>query len=216
MAGKRPTSPPPSPVLSESSAVQEYFHPSSSDLSDSDSVLLPLGEVTAYLDQVLCALGLHTEARTSFITYVVAIFSFCITFTDAFGAEYAHYIHLPRSHRYWLPSFLRHKHIALRFLPQSAYERAAPLDIVPRPDIVTRVFMLFKGITDDDLPNWENARARVATGGVRSSSVAWWKDVVGVDLDKALDVRLYRALEWGGMEVLRPGNNSNLDVRGGD
>jgi hypothetical protein len=54
-------------------------------------------------------------------------------------------------------------------------------------------------------------RARDAAGeggsGAGAWAVDWWKDVVGVDLDQALDVSLYRVLEWGGMEVLRPGRN---------
>ncbi|KAG2741419.1 hypothetical protein P692DRAFT_20255880 [Suillus brevipes Sb2] len=33
------------------------------------SVVIPVGKVAVYLDESLKALGLHTEARTSFITY---------------------------------------------------------------------------------------------------------------------------------------------------
>jgi hypothetical protein len=32
--------------------------------------------------------------------------------------------------------------------------------------------------------------------------VAWWVDVVGVDLVRVGDETLFRVLEWGGMEVL--------------
>lgn len=85
----------------------------------------------------------------------------------------------------------------MRFVPQAAYERAAPLDIVPAPDIVTRVFMLYKGVEENALLDWSSARARAA------DDVAWWKDVVGVNVDRARDARLFRVLEWGGMEVLR-------------
>ncbi|KAG2746498.1 hypothetical protein P692DRAFT_201792034 [Suillus brevipes Sb2] len=59
-----------------------------------DSVLIPVGKVAVYLDKSLKALGLHTEARTSFII----------------GS-------------YWLPSFLKHEYIALRFVLQAAYKR---------------------------------------------------------------------------------------------
>lgn len=62
-------SPPPSPVLGQPS-VGEVFRPSLGDLSDSDSVLMPVSSITGYLDSALKVLGLHTEARTSFITYV--------------------------------------------------------------------------------------------------------------------------------------------------
>ncbi|KAG9046839.1 hypothetical protein FS837_003547 [Tulasnella sp. UAMH 9824] len=45
------------------------FTPGSSECSPQDSVLLPVDEVPDYLDKALLALGLHTEGRTSFITF---------------------------------------------------------------------------------------------------------------------------------------------------
>lgn len=91
---------------------------------------------------------------------------------------------------------LKHKHLALRFVPQSAYEKAAPLDISPKPDIVTRVFMLFQGVPETELSNWKEAEERA------KEDVSLWKDVVGVDEIKQRDTGLFRVLEWGGMEVL--------------
>jgi len=160
-----PPSPPRSPAFDQPQQV-EHFSPVSSDLYDADSVVLSVDKVTPYLDKSLKVLGLHTEARTSFITY-------------------------------WLPAILKHKYIALRFVPQSAYERAAPLEISPQPDIVTRVFMLFKGVREDQLTNWSCAQTKA------NKDVAWWADVVGVELAQANDTNLFRVLEWGGMEVLR-------------
>ncbi|KAG1844198.1 hypothetical protein DFJ58DRAFT_907284 [Suillus subalutaceus] len=142
----------------------DTFSPTSSSLSDTDSVVIPVDKVTVYLDKSLKALGLHTEARTSFITY-------------------------------WLPDILKHEYIALRFVPQAAYERAASLNISPQPDVVTRVFMLFRGIPKEHLENWSNAQMQA------EKDVAWWVDVVGVDLARAGDMALFRVLEWGGMEV---------------
>ncbi|KAJ7138854.1 hypothetical protein C8R46DRAFT_1234099 [Mycena filopes] len=156
-----PPSPPASPVL-ENLDTTDSFSPLTSDLSPADSVLIAVDSITPYLDKVLFALGLHTEARTSFITY-------------------------------WLPSFLQHKHVALRFVPQAAYEASAALDITPAPDVVTRVFMLFKG-ADDALNGWSEADA--VNDGER------WRQVVGVDVARTADATLFRVLEWGGMEVL--------------
>ncbi|CAA7263616.1 unnamed protein product [Cyclocybe aegerita] len=82
-------------------------------------------------------------------------------------------LHYQRS-RYWLPSILKHKHIALRFLPQSAYER----------------------INDDALDHWSVAKAKAI------EDVNLWRNIVGVDLDRAKDTSLFRVLEWRGMEVL--------------
>jgi len=91
---------------------------------------------------------------------------------------------------------LKHNHVALRFLPQSVYEQAAPLKISPVPDVITRVFMLFTGVDEELLPQWPQAQERAC------HSADFWKDVAGVDCMCSLDESLFRVLEWGGMEVL--------------
>ncbi|KAH9960158.1 hypothetical protein BC827DRAFT_1133568 [Russula dissimulans] len=144
----------------------ETFDPSRPSVDPGDSVVLPIGKVAGYLDTVLKALTLHTEARTSFITY-------------------------------WLPDLLKHEYIALRFLSQASYERAAEMHISPTPDVVTRVFMLFRGVAKSDIGLWEQAAARASAedGGT------FWARVVGVDAVRAADDGLFRVLEWGGMEI---------------
>jgi hypothetical protein len=72
---------------------------------------------------------------------------------------------LQYAHRFWLPSFFLHKHIALRFLPQSMYSHAAPLSMDPQPDVVTRIFMLFTGVADEDRPKWPSADLRANEDG---------------------------------------------------
>ena len=180
-----PLSPPNSPFFEQQQTI-EPFSPIGSDLHDTDSVLLPVDNISPYLDKVLRALGLHTEARTSFITYV----------------SHNHHIKLkshiiPVRFSYWLPSLWKHKYIALRFLPQASYEQAAPLNISPQPDITIRIFMLFKGVAHDELADWAEAQQRA------EEDVVWWRYVVDVDIAKVADVNLFRVLEWGGMEVLR-------------
>lgn len=91
---------------------------------------------------------------------------------------------------------LKHEYIALCFIPQDAYEQAAQLRITPVPDVVTRVFMLFRGVAVGELGLWAKARARAAV-----ADGAFWADVVGVNAARAADSRLFRVLEWGGMEV---------------
>ncbi|PBK61377.1 ubiquitin-domain-containing protein [Armillaria solidipes] len=160
-----PPSPPSSPRLGLADLdIIPPFDPSMADLTDSNSVVLPRSRTAPYLDKALTTLGLHVEARTSFITY-------------------------------WLPSILKHDFVALRFLPQASYEHAAPLDVEPKPDVVTRVFMLFKRVCEDELDEWETSLSRA------SENVEVWKDVVGVDCDGMKDEALFRVLEWGGMEV---------------
>ncbi|KAK0216442.1 hypothetical protein EDD85DRAFT_437840 [Armillaria nabsnona] len=45
------------------------FDPLLAELTDSNSVILPTSKIALYLYNTLTALGLHVEARTSFITY---------------------------------------------------------------------------------------------------------------------------------------------------
>ncbi len=56
---------------------------------------------------------------------------------------------------------LKHDFVALRFLPQASYEHAAPLDVEPKPDVVVRVFMLFKRVCEDEFDDWEGSLAGV-------------------------------------------------------
>ncbi|KAH8986741.1 hypothetical protein EDB92DRAFT_1878657 [Lactarius akahatsu] len=147
-------------------ANTEAFDPSCPSVNPGDSVLLPTSKLPGYLDVVLKALTLHTEARTSFITY-------------------------------WLPDMLKYEYVALRFIAQESYEKAAGMRITPAPDIVTRVFMLFRGVAASDLALWEPARARAA----EADGATFWADAVGVDAARAADSGLFRVLEWGGMEV---------------
>ncbi|KAF8351054.1 hypothetical protein F5887DRAFT_935658 [Amanita rubescens] len=144
----------------------EPFDPSKPVLTPQNSVLLraPV-DLTGYLDKALSAMGLHTEARTSFITY-------------------------------WLPSFIKYEYVALRFLEQSSYESAARLDITPKPDVVTRVFMLFRGVDACDLDIWSEAEQRT-----KDMDVGGWRTIVGIDVEGMGCEELFRVLEWGGMEV---------------
>ena len=102
---------------------------------------------------------------------------------------------LTSNHSYWLPDMLKHTHVALRFLDQVAYAHAASLDVSPEPDVVTRIFMLFRGVKELELGEWEGAQAKAA------EPAEMWRDVVGMNLEETLDESLFRVIEWGGMEV---------------
>ncbi|GAA5863804.1 hypothetical protein JCM8547_006070 [Rhodosporidiobolus lusitaniae] len=139
------------------------FDPSSPSLNASNGAALPLPTFLPYLDKVLSSLALHTSARNDFVTF-------------------------------WLPSLSRMascgQHIAFRFLPQTEYEPSARLAVEPKPDVITRVFLLFKGVNESDVNEWKKA-----------DEVDWVKEV-GVEEEKVRDEGLFRVLEWGGMEVV--------------
>jgi len=69
--------------------------------------------------------------------------------------------------------------------------------VSPSPDVVTRVFMLFRGIAPGDLDLWSQAAARATA----DDGTTFWTNVVGIDSARASDRSLFRVLEWGGMEV---------------
>ncbi|GAA6050626.1 hypothetical protein NBRC10513_004187 [Rhodotorula toruloides] len=139
------------------------FDPSNPSLDASNGCALPFATFLAHLDKTLASLSLHTAARNDFITY-------------------------------WLSHFTRIRnagqHIGFRFLAQSDYERAARLNVDPKPDVVTRVFLLFKGVDAVEASEWR-----------KPDKVDWLKEV-GVEVDKVKDESLFRVLEWGGMEVV--------------
>jgi hypothetical protein len=70
--------------------------------------------------------------------------------------------------------------------------------ISPAPDIVTRVFMLFRGVPTGDLGFWEQAATRATTA---DGGAAFWTRVVGIDPVRASDRDSFRVLEWGGLEI---------------
>ncbi|KEP47991.1 putative ubiquitin [Rhizoctonia solani 123E] len=165
-----PSSPPTSRPTRPIESPPQAFDPANPVLLPSHPVPLPFDKVTGYIDDALLALGLHTEARTSFIT-------------------------LGRLFGYWLPNLSKHAFIALRFLPQNEYEKAAPLNITPAPDVTTRVFMLFRDVEEGRIEQWDEAVV------MANRDVTVWRDVVGVDVAQVQDNSLFRVLEWGRMEV---------------
>lgn len=178
------------PDSRSSSPAMESFNPAYPDINPSNSVLMHIDEIPKYLDNALLALGLHTEARTSFITYVYYLKRRTSTLILKCTYTSNHFI------RYWLSDILKHTNIALRFLPQSAYEEAAPLNITPKPISVVRIFMLWKGVATDKVGQWQEAIDRF-----HYMTVDEWCNVVGVPSTfHARSNTGLTVLEWGGME----------------
>lgn len=66
-----PLSPSPSPTTEQTTFEFETpFIPNQPQVNATNSVVLEVSKMTPYLDKAIKGLGLHTEARTSFITYV--------------------------------------------------------------------------------------------------------------------------------------------------
>ncbi|KAM0787389.1 hypothetical protein ACM66B_003474 [Microbotryomycetes sp. NB124-2] len=83
--------------------------------------------------------------------------------------------------------------VAITFVSQTAFEDSARLDIVPKPDYVGRLFMLFKAVDKHD-KKWDVARNKF-------KKVNWAK-VIGIDSVKMEDKSLFRVVECGAMKVV--------------
>ena len=86
------------------------------------------------------------------------------------------------------------KYTAIRLLEQTTYEQLVPLAISPPPDVITRVVILLRSLTEDEAATWTEARQRKELGS------GYWRDIIGFD-ERALDGSLYRALEWRVVEI---------------
>ena len=92
---------------------------------------------------------------------------------------------------------MKHQHVTLRFLPQESFEAVAPMEVTPRPDVVTRIFMVARGLDNEEAQSeeWVEASHRAL------QPVEFWQRIVGMSLERALDSTVFRVLEWGGMFV---------------
>ncbi|THH28592.1 hypothetical protein EUX98_g5598 [Antrodiella citrinella] len=101
--------------------------------------------------------------------------------------------------RLWIPTFIRYEYIALRFLPQKLYGQAVFLTVRPKPNLIIRIFMLFRGLSGEDIKSWPLAQKRL------QDPVTRWQKEVGVsqaDIDRLEDKTIFRILECNGLEVL--------------
>ncbi|KAK6844197.1 hypothetical protein PG995_014307 [Apiospora arundinis] len=135
--------------------------------------ILPFDKLVERLDQILEEFCLTVAMRTDFMVY-------------------------------WLPAFQRLRnrgqHIKFSFVPQIAFSMAARLDIdidlvtdidcKPARQTTGRVFMLFSGV-DASLVH------ESCTVPVDWVKYAWYYGIK----DSMKNEKLFRVLEWGGMEV---------------
>lgn len=104
-------------------------------LTSSNSVVLPFHDFIGYLEMTLERLQLTVSMRTDFMTY-------------------------------WMPKFLHIRDqgldIAVTFVEQSMFNKAARLSITPQPSTVARGFMLFGAVDnterDENDSEWRNLR----------------------------------------------------------
>ena len=76
--------------------------------------------------------------------------------------------------------------------------------VSPAPDVVIRVFMLFRGVHSDNVGAWASAAARATA----EDGATFWTKVVGVDAVRALIARCSACWSGAGSKL------SNLRIAG--
>lgn len=92
-----------------------------------------------------------------------------------------------------MSSFAAHKNIAYRFLSPSKIAAAIDISVTADPCVFTRLFLIFRGISDDDLGIFAGA-------GEKEANAVNWREVVGWSEDSK-EPTMFRVLETSVLEV---------------
>lgn len=92
-----------------------------------------------------------------------------------------------------MSSFASHRNIAYRFMSPGKIAAAIDISVTAENCVFTRLFLMFRGLSDDDLGNFAGA-------GEKEANTVNWRDVVGwSELSK--DPTQFRVLETSVLEV---------------
>jgi hypothetical protein len=89
--------------------------------------------------------------------------------------------------------FSKHKNIAYRFLSPSKIAAAIDMTLTADPCVFTRLFLIFRGVSEDDMEIFSGA-------GEKEANLQNWREVVGWT-ETSKDATLFRVLETSVLEV---------------
>lgn len=92
-----------------------------------------------------------------------------------------------------ISAFAAHKNIAYRFLSPSKIAAAIDISVTADPCIFTRLFLIFRGLTDDDVGMFAGA-------GEKEANSVNWREIVGWS-ENSKDTAQFRLLETSVLEV---------------
>lgn len=92
-----------------------------------------------------------------------------------------------------MSAFSAHRNIAYRFMSPSKIAAAIDISVTAENCVFTRLFLMFRGVSDDELGNFAGAGEKEANG-------VNWREIVGwSELSK--DPTQFRVLETSVLEV---------------
>jgi hypothetical protein len=92
-----------------------------------------------------------------------------------------------------MAAFSAHKNIAYRFLSPNKIAAAIDISVTADPCVFTRLFLIFRGLSDDDVGVFAGA-------GEKEANQVNWRDIVGWS-ENSKDTTLFRVLETSVLEV---------------
>ncbi|KAF8580876.1 hypothetical protein K439DRAFT_1648057 [Ramaria rubella] len=92
-----------------------------------------------------------------------------------------------------MSSFATYKNIAYRFMSPSRLAAAVDLSVTCSPCVWTRIFLMYRGISDDELSAFAGA-------GEKEGAIHDWKQVVGWT-EQSRDKQAFRVLETSVLEI---------------
>jgi len=92
-----------------------------------------------------------------------------------------------------MSAFSAHKNIAYRFLSPSKIAAAVDISVTAEPCLFTRLFLIFRGLNDEEVREFEVA-------GEKEANAYNWREIVGWS-EHSKDPEQFRVLETSVLEV---------------
>jgi len=92
-----------------------------------------------------------------------------------------------------IAAFAAHKNIAYRFMSPSKIAAAVDITVTSDPCVFTRLFLIFRGLNDDEVGIFAGA-------GEKEANMVNWREVVAWSEDSK-DQAMFRVLETSVLEV---------------
>ncbi|KAH6918529.1 hypothetical protein BKA70DRAFT_1247452 [Coprinopsis sp. MPI-PUGE-AT-0042] len=92
-----------------------------------------------------------------------------------------------------MSSFASHKNVAYRFLSPSKIAAAIDITVTSDPCVFTRIFLIFRGVSEDEMGNF-------ASAGEKEANTYNWREAIGWSEDSK-DPTMFRVLETTVLEV---------------
>lgn len=91
-----------------------------------------------------------------------------------------------------MPAFSAHKNIAYRFMAPGRLARAIDISVTHDACVWTRIFLLFRGLTDDDMVDF-------VSSGEKEALQMNWREIIGWQ-EQSKDPSQFRVLEVSVLE----------------